>query len=514
MSPYVDVANVNILNGLLTGTIPLQPHLNLISGENGTLKTKLLQENQQGRYRPAPPGAPQLRIQAISPKRNSERRAVGTILQQLRQNSRTRDSFLAERLQAQMVDTQFQEYPSVGELFFLEYQYRSRDGGEQISHMDAVANDFNGVITTVFPEYRLLAEWDDNAGSPSLAVPKGGDNEVPLEALSLGEQEVLSLVANLYVSRDANDVYLVDEPEVHLNWHLEERLFGYFQDFCERHDKQMIIVTHSRVVFSDRFLPATIFLYWTPEGRIAWGNDITPAQRRRIAGEAIEIIKFGDFTYGTFFVEDKAQETVVKALADDEGVRIHTTVCGNAPNVRSLYKRGKADGGWPGTFFVEDGDNQGSPFPGETDFIHMDKYCIENYLLDFPTAATTTGKDEAALRQLVFDEVVKRKATILGKNKFLEFLFTDMRPEHLTPDRLATLDASLIFDGYLLSLGMTREDYVRRYVAAASQAGSLATVFPQQLIDAIRQSTPTGPPADNLEEREEANSPTPEVALE
>jgi predicted ATPase len=240
-NPHVSVVSINILNGVLTGTISFKPHLNLISGENGTLKTKLLQEIQRGQYLPSPAGT-QPQIQAISPKRNSERRAVASIIQQLRQNNRTRDSYLAERISAQMQDAQYQEYPSVGELFFLEFQYRLRDGGEQIDHMNATRDDFNFVIQSVFPEYRLLAEWDTDAGSPSLAILKGGINEVPLEALSLGEQEVLSLITNLHVSREANDVYLIDEPEVHLNWHLEERLFSYFYDFCKRYDKQIIVV--------------------------------------------------------------------------------------------------------------------------------------------------------------------------------------------------------------------------------------------------------------------------------
>lgn len=44
MSPFIEVASVNILSGTLAGNIPFGPRLNLISGVNGTLKTKLLQE--------------------------------------------------------------------------------------------------------------------------------------------------------------------------------------------------------------------------------------------------------------------------------------------------------------------------------------------------------------------------------------------------------------------------------------------------------------------------------------
>lgn len=498
MNPHINTATINILNGLLIGTISFHPHLNLISGENGTLKTKLLQTiHQQRPFLALPPGT-QPRLQAISPLRNTERRTADSIVQYLRQSNRTYDTYAAERVQSQMVDTQYQPYPSVGELFFLDFDRRSRDGGQpQIEHMRAVADDFNFVIQSVFPEYRLQAEWNAAVGSPTLSVLKGDSNEVPLEALSLGEQEVLSLVTNLYMSREANDVYLVDEPEVHLNWHLEERLFGYFYDFCREYDRQMIVVTHSRIVFTDRFLPTTTFFYWTPEGRVSWGPEISLAQRRRIAGEAIEIIKLGDIGTGTFFVEDRSHAAVVKAIANQEGVEVSTVVCGNSQNVRSFYKRSESDGGWLGAFFLEDGDNQGSPFPDKLDFIHLEKYSIENYLLDLPTASEVTSKTELELRQIIFDEVEKRRNQILGKNKFLDFLFDGLLPEHLTADRLSKLDASMILEGYLLSVGMTFEGYLGQYVRVAKQSGTLDEVFPSSLVEAVREAMPTGAALDS-----------------
>ena len=493
MSPRVEFASVNILNGLLAGAIYFKPHLNIISGENGTLKTKLLQQIQQTQYVAHPPAPPNAhpRVQAISPKRNSERKTVATIVAQLRQNNRTREAAIAERLSTQMLDTQYQEYLSVGELYILEYQDRIRDGGVQVDHMRAVINDFNSVIRTVFPEYELRAEWDESTGIPNLTVLKGGKNELTLDALSLGEQEVLSLITNLYVTHESFDVCLIDEPEVHLNWHLEERLFNYFYEFCENFDKQMIVVTHSRVVFTDRFLPLTIFFHWGADGRVHWGDEITQEQRERIAGEAIEIIKLGDLGGGgTFWVEDKAQEVVIRAIAEQENVKIRVVVSGNAPNVRSLYKRSKGDGGWSGAYFLEDGDGQGSPFPGEPNFIHLDKYCIENYLLDLPTAAIVTGRTEEDLQEIIFNEIQARRNAVLGKNKFLDFLFDGMQADHLTPDRLGKLDASLIFDGYLVAVGVPRDDYIERYVSAASEAGTLEVVFPSAVVEAIRQSAP------------------------
>jgi hypothetical protein len=238
-------------------------------------------------------------------------------------------------------------------------------------------------------------------------------------------------------------------------------------------------------------LPLTIFFYWGDDGRVRWGDEIDQDQRERIAGEAIEIIKLGDLGgSGTFWVEDKVQESVVKAIAKQEGAKVRVVVSGNVPNVRSLYKRSKEDGGWQDAYFLEDGDNQGSPFPGEPDFIHLDKYCIENYLLDLSTAAQVTGRSEADLQKIIFDQVQKRRDKILGKNKFLEFLFDGMQPTHLNEDRLGKLDASQIFDGYLVAIGIPFADYIERYVGAASFSGKLESVFPSDLVSAIRSSVP------------------------
>ena len=48
-----------------------------------------------------------------------------------------------------------------------------------------------------------------------------------IEALSLGETSILALALNVYTTRNSNDVYLIDEPEIHLNWHLEQQLFEF-----------------------------------------------------------------------------------------------------------------------------------------------------------------------------------------------------------------------------------------------------------------------------------------------
>jgi len=492
MSEFIDIAQVNILNGVLKAAIPFKPRLNIISGENGTLKTKLLQELKAGRFRPTTGSTAMPRILAISPKRNSERRAVEQIFQRMRQENRTLDRYLQERGGAQINDTTFENYSSIGELFFFVLEVRARDGGPQVDHMNAVTRQFNEVIGSVFPDYRITSEWDPNAGIPRLFLVKKQSNRVPIEALSTGEQEVLSLITNLYASRDAYDVFLIDEPEVHLNWHLEDALFRYLNQFSEAYQKQIIVSTHSRIVFKDEFLSKTIFLFWNDQGRVSWDTNISPEIRRRIAGETIEIIKLGDFSNITFFVEDNEHKYVIEELARVLASHVSVTVCGNAPNVRSLFCRSKADGGWENTYFVEDGDNQNSPFPGEDRFLHLSKYCIENYLLDVDTLSSLMDKTPEEVRAQLHQAILRNKDQILGKNKFLEFLLDRLTPTDLTDEWLAKLDASIILPLILQSLGMGFNAYLESYVQEARNLNLLKTVFPDCFIQAIAQSNDAG----------------------
>ena len=153
-----------------------------------------------------------IRIQAISPKRNSERRAAETIIQHFRQNNRTWDLNVSERLGSQINDASYDNYASLGELFYLLFEHRCKDGDDRKSHMVELTKNMNVVINTVFPHYELLAEWDANLGAPRIKMSKGKTVEFPIESLSLGELEVLSLIMCINEGRDHIDVYLIDEP--------------------------------------------------------------------------------------------------------------------------------------------------------------------------------------------------------------------------------------------------------------------------------------------------------------
>ncbi len=481
MANHIVSANLDIFNGLLHGTMHFAPGLNIISGENGTLKTRLLQSLKGSGVASAVPGQP-LRIQAISPKRNSERRAVEGILHAFRQHNRTWETTLNERLGGQINDQSFEAYPSLADLFYLQFEHRSRDGSDRQQHMRQLTTDMNAVIQAVFPHYALVADWDLQLGAPRIRMRKRANVEFPIESLSLGEQEVLSLIASIDAAKDRMDVYLIDEPEVHLNWHLEERLFSFLDDICERNDKQIIVVTHSRTIFKPRFLPKAQFLYWSDDSTVMWSQELSAEQKRRLAGDAIEVIALGEFSKPTFFVEDSAHTRVFRAIADLYGVEISTSECGNSANVKSLFTYQKAHGRWPNSIFVIDGDNQGNPMPGEPQFVQLPVYCVENLFLDPSLLAQVCKRDVAEVRQLLVDSISAQRGQIFRKNKFFEFLADAIGSEHMTYERLSTFDGSLIFPDLLSRIGMTWDDLTRAYLRLAKASGWLSTHVPAEVL--------------------------------
>jgi predicted ATPase len=487
MNPHVKSVDIDIFNGILKDSIEFNAGLNILSGENGTCKTQVLREIKAGKKVQSSTGAP-LRIQAFSPKRNSARKNIEKILEEIHQPNRQLRDYLKRLTQAALQDNTFENYAPFGEVYFLLYEEECKDGGQQTDRMTRVRNDFNGIIRRIFGDYELVSDWDKERGSPNIRIKKN-NVELPIESLSLGEQEIMSLVINLYAARNEHDTFLIDEPEIHLNWHLEERLFKFLGWFCNKYKKQIILATHSRVVFTPSFLDKTQFFLWD-NGHIiiTKGRSIPDDIRTRIAGESIDIIQVGAFPKATFFVEDSRHVEVMETIAKVMGSDITFELCGSCGNVRSMYELSVLKGGWANCFFVTDGDNEGNPFPGARQFIHLDKYCIENYLLDIGIAAKVVKKTEEAVKNALLNAIKRNKNKMLKRNKFFEFfafLFDGLNTSNINEASIAVLDGSSIFEDFVKELGMSPGLYIKEYVETLQKESMLDKIFPKELIAAI-----------------------------
>jgi hypothetical protein len=309
--------------------------------------------------------------------------------------------------------------------------------------------------------------------------------------LSCGQQEVLSLLFNVYVSKKKYDVYLIDEPEIHLNWNLEKGLFNFFEWFCNTHDKQLIVVTHSRVIFKDPFYSKTKFLVWDG-GKIVYQSDISESQKDAIVGELAETVQVIAPTSKTFFVEDEWHEFIIKKIAEELGKNIVVVQTGNSANVKALFSlsKDKTSAWQENGYYLVDGDNQGNPFAGESRFIHLERYSIESYLFNLDLLSKTLGKSITDIQKDLLDSIKIKKTEIFnkGKNaKFGEKLLDKILPDEITEDTMKIFDCSQVLEEFAQKQGKSARKIFEDYIKRAKEENKLTVIFDTSLIDAINQ---------------------------
>lgn len=186
------------------------------------------------------------------------------------------------------------------------------------------------------------------------------------------------------------------------------------------------------------------------------------------------------------------QVALTEQLAALLKVSINITPCGNKSNVRSLLRLSLKEGDWLQAYFMEDGDGEGNPFPDIETFIHLDKYCAENYLCDFALAAQVLEITEDEVQQKLWAAIMAAKDRIFVKNKFFAFLIDRLDVTDITADKLAKLDMAEILPVFLRAVHAERDQYIVSYLAAAKAAGRLPEVMPAPLLralEAVRDAT-------------------------
>lgn len=445
MRNYISKIQVNLFDGLFQEEILFEKGLNIIAGENGTGKTRLLGLlKSQGLLAQSVNGnsqASQIKVLAFSPKRNSERKTVESAFQEVIQQNKKFETYISNYLSKNLQDNTFESYSSFGELFAIYFELNDRKGKRtRRSVMTKIVKEFNPIIKKVFNDYQISASWDENVGVPIVKIIKNSV-DLSLGDLSCGEQEILSLIFNLYVSRQGCDVFLIDEPEIHLNWNLELMLFKFLDFFCKKYKKQIIVTTHSRVVFNQDFYPVTQFLVWE-RGKITCKSDVDEESKNKLAGEAVSIIKQVKLIKKTFFVEDSFHERVLEVLASRHNQHISAVSCGNKANVVSLYQRLKNDPDFSNVCFMVDSDNEGNPFKEDDRFIFLDRYCLECYFVKPSALAKVFNKSTDDIRKEMISIIKSRKKEILGKHKHLEFLIDRLGMEDIKEQFLNRFDCS------------------------------------------------------------------------
>jgi ABC-type multidrug transport system ATPase subunit len=481
-NPFIESIFINLFNGIFNVEISFDNKLNIISGENGTGKTQLIQQLKNNNPNRKFYNNQQTdRIVVFNPLRNAEKRTQEQIFQKLRQQD-VGIKKVNEALKGFAInDSQVAQYYSFGEIFVLTYEDLIDNGN--ISKEEAVKktkDEFNKILRQVFPEYKIFAEWQEK--QLFLEIEKFGSIRVPINAISRGESEVLSLLFNVYANREYEDIFLIDEPELHLNWDLERGLFKFFDWFCEEYEKQVIITTHSRVVFENQFLPKAQFLIWK-EGKIFTKDNPSDELKEKIGGDALRLVTALDVNKTIFYVEDKRHKRVVEFLSNYMEKDITVMDVGNKSVVKSVCYYFEKEGS-KNVFFLVDGDNQGEDkrLKENNNYIALEKYCIENYFLDHKTLSSVANISE--------DEAMEKINNIIKNNSNSQQTLVFKRLAENTVIPMDVLDtynnAKKILEELAKDLDCgSADDLINKFLEEAKKKNRLEDIF-KEIIDKLK----------------------------
>jgi ABC-type lipoprotein export system ATPase subunit len=384
MTKYISQVKFNLWGNVKD--INFGSGLNIVSGTNGTGKTRLLQFIQEHNNNDTQiilsDGTFQTRISAFSPQRNASKVLAEQAMNLFRQDINATQNAL-NSFTAAIQNDGFQTLRSISEYFV----YLTEDTiKSDIINPDESANKikslFELVIKKIF-DFEISFELNRDAKQWKLFFVKNGTPLTP-DQLSHGENAVIVLMCALIFGKDSADTFLIDEPETHLNWSLEEKLFEGLDWYCSEFNKQIITVTHSRVVFLDKYETKRQF-FERQANNIVISDKPSEELIRQLAGDTVQLLQGITVKTKLVYVEDEASKRILDAICKKLNLAVEIQKQNNCENVKNISRAFK-DRQVENAYFLIDGDNKPFTIQDRQDLhkntIQLEKYCIENYLLD------------------------------------------------------------------------------------------------------------------------------------
>jgi len=489
---HIKSVSIHEFDGAFSQVIKFDAGLNILSGVNGTGKTTVLKRirEQLGTDRVQKDGTVS-KILAFSPKRNAEKKTVQAALQYIRQQNRTSESVLTEASNRAIIDHTFEKYESFGDLYSYEFQERCRTGGDQIEVMKQLTIEYNLVVQSIFPEYEIKTDWNATNGSPDVKLITRYGVPLDLSLMSCGESEVLALIFNIYFNKNNTDVFLIDEPEVHLNWTLEKGLFTFFDKFSTENNKQIIVTSHSRVIFDQAFRNKTQFLVFRDK-KVFAEQDPPKEVLEEIAGETVAIISTTAPTQKTFFVEDEFHKTLIEQLLNSYSKTAEIVIVKDASGmIANLYKVLKGNHElntkWINAYLMIDGDGKDEQYKKEERFIHLHRFVAESYCFEIPEMAKVFGLTEDDLKTKILKAVKNNTKYFDGRHEqFISKVLGKIEASDIDINFMSSFDCSGLFNVLAEEHSKKWSDYLTSYIAELKTSKKLDSVFDKKLLQAIQ----------------------------
>jgi energy-coupling factor transporter ATP-binding protein EcfA2 len=211
--------------------------INIVLGKNGCGKSTLLTQLESHLLAEV-----DYFIKYVTPER------AGTLIYepQVERNIESNDKWLSsDRRKNQTVNFKQQSISQYRKLQLFYYQELDKNmtqrKDEQHTFDKIILGKINSLLENI--EVRPSAIGIE-------AYKKGTDEKIPIEKISRGESELISLAIEcLSFSREAkigiNNILLLDEPDVHLHPDLQYRLGKFLKTIVEETDIKIILATHS-----------------------------------------------------------------------------------------------------------------------------------------------------------------------------------------------------------------------------------------------------------------------------